>query len=168
MKTQLFVYLTLVLLSYLSSCNTIPECGDAEIKIAAQEILIREITVGDAALKLLQDLRYDSKANYDAERIGANNYYENVKVEFRKKYADLNSLDSTLSENKHILDSYKVFKGLKEAKLANARTTAVYEELSKCECLAEVVAKSGKKIDITFAAQMNEDGEIYVEVAFAN
>lgn len=130
----------------LSACgNSTPNGNDADVKE-----LVLDITVGEIK-KQLTPVLYQQVTKIPVTLMGMEVTYEAlVKNKSKEKNSEvIDLIDKTMNEM--------------SISLENIRINSVNDEIEKSENSADIVV-NGKSSPITYTAQRNSEGDIYVEV----
>jgi len=130
----------------LSACGGgTPKGTDSDVKD-----LVLDITMGEIK-KQITPVMYQKVTNVPVGVIGIKVTYENL---VKNKNKDKNS---------QVIDAIDDAMDNMEISLENVRIDNVNDEIEKSESSANIIV-NGKSSPITYTAQRNSDGDIYVEV----
>ena|ERR1022692_3544780 len=137
---------SVILVLFLSACvGGTPKGTDADVKKLVIDITMKEIK------KQLVPVMYEKVTNVPARLIGLNVTYEGL----------LKNIDK--EKNSKVIEAIDEAMAKISIALENIRVDSIDDEIHKSKSSANIVI-NGKTTPITYTAQKNSDGEIYVEV----
>lgn len=151
----LCVFLLMMALGLCACSKKAPKCTDDNVKQTADDIIKRE----------LPNTIFNVLTSEDGEvRMLAYNCVAEGSVGMRPSYKDILGAQEKSENAKKIIQKVDAkFQELKPT-LSNIRTDSSDDKAQKCACAADVILSNGNKIPITYTSQVNDKGNIYVEI----
>lgn len=126
-----------------------PKCSDPEVKKLAQEIFIEKMTPG------LEEEYFKEQINYsDLSDYAETNGYSYDEVVSKEKERISNDAKIYLNQVKN------------DVKFQNILTSKIQKDIKRCDCEADIKSKFLKDIKAFYSAQLNDEGNLYVELLY--